>query len=237
MASHKRHLLVDSTTPKPKQPKLTSTTNWELCVLCQEDTKEPLQCLAKSTKAPIDCGYKSLAGHLIQFQELGHMPIDIDSLNDGDGIEVTMVAHRASWHKTCRLRFNQTKLERLQRKSTEVKAGTSSTVHTRSSHSKVNLKYATCFLCDGPAGSAGLHQASTSDIDARVRRCAIELEDTALLAKLSPGDMVALEAKYHRNCLVKLYNRARAADTTGADDDPDANLHGIAFAELVAYME
>ena len=95
----------------------------------------------------------------------------------------------------------------------------------------------TCFLCDGPAGSAGLHQSSTSDIDARVRRCAIELEDTALLAKLSPGDMVALEAKYHRNCLVKLYNRARAADTTGADDDPDANLHGIAFAELVAYME
>ena len=29
----------------------------------------------------------------------------------------------------------------------------------------------------------------------------MELEDTALLAKLAPGDMIALEAKYHSKCL------------------------------------
>ncbi|MGH0153333.1 UNVERIFIED_CONTAM: hypothetical protein FKN15_028536 [Acipenser sinensis] len=58
---------------------------------------------------------------------------------------------------------------------------------------------------------------------------AIELQDTALLARLAPGDMIALEAKYHLKCLVKLCNRA--ADSTGADDSTGA------FAELVAYME
>ncbi|MGH0134870.1 UNVERIFIED_CONTAM: hypothetical protein FKN15_067568 [Acipenser sinensis] len=65
----------------------------------------------------------------------------------------------------------------------------------------------------------------------------MEIQDTALLAKLAPGDMIALEAKYHLKCLVKLYNRARVADSTGADDDPNGHLHNIAFTELVAYME
>ena len=48
--------------------------------------------------------------------------------------------------------------------------------------------------------------------------------------------MIALEAKYQK-CLPKLYNRTRAVDSTAADLDVDANLHGIALAELVTYME
>ena len=56
---------------------------------------------------------------------------------------------------------------------------------------RVDLKEAKCFLCDEPAGSAGLHNASTYDIDMKVRKCAMELKDTALLAKLAPGEMIA----------------------------------------------
>ncbi|MGH0137981.1 UNVERIFIED_CONTAM: hypothetical protein FKN15_068919 [Acipenser sinensis] len=212
----KRHILVDPTTPKPKHPKPAGTTNWELCVLCQKEAGEAVQCPAKSTKAPIDSTYKSLAGHLSQFQELGHMPMDIDPerLNDGDGMEATMMTDLAGWHKTCRLKFNQRKLE-LQRKSREErKAGTSSAVHTLSKHGNIDLTEPICFLCDEPAGSAGLYQASTNDIDLKFQRCAMELQDTALLAKLAPGDMIALEAKYHLKCLVKLCNRARVADST-----------------------
>ena len=33
--------------------------------------------------------------------------------------------------------------------------------------------------------------------------------DSLLMAKLSLGDMVAYEAKYHTKCLLTLYNRAR----------------------------
>ena len=65
----------------------------------------------------------------------------------------------------------------------------------------------------------------------------MELEDTALMAKLVSGDMIALEAEYRRKCITKLYNRVRGTDCTVADVDAVANLHGIAFAELVAYME
>ena len=53
-----------------------------------------------------------------------------------------------------------------------------------------------------------------------VRRCALELEDTALLAKLAAGDMIAIEAKYHNNCLRSLYNKARQAAPKGNDRMP-----------------
>ena len=126
------------------------------------------------------------------------MPIDVDikQLDDGDGIEATLMRHHAGWHKTCHLKFNLTKLERLQK--TKEKIGTSA-VHTCSNHSSIDLKDDKClsFLCNKPAGSVGLHNASTYDIDVKARKCAIELEDTAFLAKLEPGDMITLEAKYH----------------------------------------
>lgn len=39
--------------------------------------------------------------------------------------------------------------------------------------------------------------------------CAILLKDGKLMAKLSAGDMIAIEAKYHSKCLITLYNQAR----------------------------
>ena len=69
---------------------------------------------------------------------------------------------------------------------------------------------ATCFFCDEPAGSVGLHNACTYNIDTKVRKCALKLNDTALLAKLAPGDMIAIEAKYHSKCLIALNRAARS---------------------------
>ena len=42
--------------------------------------------------------------HLMQFKLLEHMPVDIDinRLDDGYGIEATLMRHQlACWHKTC----------------------------------------------------------------------------------------------------------------------------------------
>ena len=66
-----------------------------------------------------------------------------------------------------------------------------------------------CIFCDNPAGSVGLHKASTFKVDFKVRTFATELCDTKLLAKLACGDMVAIDAQYHAKCLVKLYKRAQ----------------------------
>ena len=71
----------------------------------------------------------------------------------------------------------------------------------------------------------------------KVQRCALQLEDRKLLAKLSAGGMIALEAKYHQNCLTTLYNKARQATEKQEKEEYYSHLHGIAFAELRAYME
>ena len=158
------------------------------------------------------------------------MPVDIDikRLDDGDGIEATMMRHHACWHKACRVKFSQTKLERLERRLRVAKNEKSLTMQTRSSQESGELNEDMCFFCDEPAGSICLHNASTYDIDRRVHRCALELEDTCLLAKLAPGYMIALEAKYHSRCLVALYNRARNAITMHVNEE-HADLHGIAL--------
>ena len=94
--------------------------------------------------------------------------------------------HQAGWHKTCYFK-------RLQKKSVAVKVKTDiHGVHTRSSQGGIDFTEFKCFLCEEPAGSACLHNVSTYDTDANVRRCATVLEDTALLAKLPPGDKIAL---------------------------------------------
>ena len=57
----KRHILMDhtqsSTTKRSKPP---SSTNWDICILCQVTTGKPLQCPLRSTKQSIGSGYVSL---------------------------------------------------------------------------------------------------------------------------------------------------------------------------------
>ncbi|KAH3772797.1 hypothetical protein DPMN_174143 [Dreissena polymorpha] len=53
--------------------------------------------------------------------------------------------------------------------------------------------------------SGDLHEASTFMIDRRVRECALELQDTVLLAKLSAGYLISQEEKYHTTCLINLF--------------------------------
>ena len=57
-----------------------------------------------------------------------------------------------------------------------------------------------------------------------------------MLAKLAAGDMIAIEAKYHNRCICALYNRARLASPMD-NEEVEAYMHGIAFAELVVFLE
>ena len=147
----KRHIHVDATSSAPKR---LAITNWELCVLCQEDTGTALQ-HPYAAKGKPGIGYKSIADHLTSFNELGHMPmnVDIEQLNDGDGIEATLMRHQAGWHKACRLKFSQLKLDRLQEKSEEG-IDTPSSVHTRSNQNTVELAIDKCFFCNEPESDA-----------------------------------------------------------------------------------
>ncbi len=86
-----------------------------------------------------------------------------------------------------------------------------------------------------------VHEFQTFDADANIRKMATDLQDTALLAKLEGGDLIALEAKYHLACLTKLRNRHRSLLRTNKESPgnhiEESQKKARAFTELVAYIE
>ena len=100
-------------------------------------------------------------------------------------------------------------------------------------------KQSVCFLCEKEAPKSSLRQAMTMQLNRRVNECAQNLNDGKLLAKLSGGDVVAQELKYHSACLIGLYDRERTRQLTlekDKHDNSDGGLFPLTFSELIAYI-
>lgn len=96
-----------------------SAIDWSICSLCQKPSDENLICPATNpAESLVGAGYRTLARNLLEFQNLGAVPhgLDLQKLNDGDGIECTFVKNKAKWHKQCALNFNTTKLDRAKKR-------------------------------------------------------------------------------------------------------------------------
>ena len=78
--------LIDTATLSDSSQQPT-VTNWNLCLICQEDNEEPLTCPSKSKRKDVGSGYSSLAGNLIRFNQLGKLPFQLERLDEGNGIE------------------------------------------------------------------------------------------------------------------------------------------------------
>ena len=210
-------------------------------MLCQKDIPEELRCPADAKRSIKGVGYKTLADNLFGFSKIDSLPktIDVTRLDDGDGVEATFQRNRAKWHDPCRLEFNSTQRVRAEKRKTPCKdIQDVPKKFTRQSVDKKPQPKDKCFFCDEQdSNDDTLHEASTFELDAHVRKCALQLGDKPLLSKLSAGDLIAQEAKYHTKCLVSLYNKVRDTDAKTAEPDPDRMNHAIALAELVTYIE
>jgi len=232
----------------PQQPGASTQgleTDWTKCVICQDDKPEVLHCPAESTNVKQGAGYKTIAELLVGFDRIGCLPasINLSRLDDGDGIDATLERHKAKWHDSCRLLYNRTKLKRAEKRKKpeddEVDDSDDSAKRfTRKSTGGKGASAETCFFCDKPApdNDSLTRKASTFGLDINVRKAAMKLQDKTLLAKLSAGDMIAQEAQYHLPCLLSLYNRARETKTSEVSGADQMN-HGLAFAELISYIE
>lgn len=226
----------------PQQPSSSTEkdTDWDQCVLCQQVTSEVLKCPADSKRSMDGAGYKTLADNLLAFRKIDCLPSRMFSwLEEDENIDETLKIHKAKWHDSCRLQYNKTKLQRaVKRKVPPAENIDIPKKYTRQSSVQSCNETEQCFFCGKPANaSESLRHAATFGLDDHVRECAIQLQDQNLLAKLSTGDLIALEAKYHAQCLVSLYNRAR--QTKGSEEQMDSctTNQGIALAELVTYIE
>ena len=115
----------------------------------------------------------------------------------------------------------------------------SSPVKARRSSDPIFHGESHCFFCGAVDSPLNLHAAFTLEVDEKVRECALLLKNNNLIAKLSAGDLIAIEVRYHAKCLVGLYNRARQSNspTTKRTVKSQVDLDGLAFAELIAYVD
>lgn len=66
-------------------------TNWDMCALCQNNTKEKLQCPTNARQTNQGSTYVTLAENLTKFGECGALsPGFLTRLDDGDGVEETL---------------------------------------------------------------------------------------------------------------------------------------------------
>ena len=107
-------------------------------------------------------------------------------------------------------------------------------VHVQILSLKISLQLV--FFCDELESDVRLCSAQTLGLDRKVRDAATKLGDERLLAKLSEGDLVAIKARYHKSCLIGLYNRLRVACFKSPSDLEDDILYGVVVREVVEYI-
>ena len=99
-------------------------THWSLCFICQETTPESLTCPSQNARQDMGSSYNILAGYQKRFSELGLLPksLLLNRLDEGSGIEAALSTNNALYHKTCRLRYNKTKLDRAEKRHRKIEA-------------------------------------------------------------------------------------------------------------------
>ncbi len=227
------------------RPTITKT-DWERCLICQSESSEKLVCPANSTRKDKHAGYQSLVDDILRYSTIGQMPCNLDTSRlreDQQDEFTTFVQKRAKYHKSCRNKFDLHHFNRAQSttdKDTKVPlvSASAKSIGTRSSYKSKNFQDKLCFFCELDDTNESLHLATTFQLNSNVKKAAIELQDTKLIAKLSEGDMVAIEAKYHRSCLVALYNRQRRIHRKLDQPDDDKSLiHGIVLSQIIEYIK
>ena len=121
---------------------------------------------------------------------------------------VTFLQNNAVFHKSCIAAYNKQKLshkrklkECIDAKENHISLNNEETPvderSARTSRASQEMKnfVSICFFCGTDDNRVNLHQCLTLDVHHRLKRFAKDLGDTKLLAKISEGDMVAIEAK------------------------------------------
>ena len=161
-------------------------TNWSICVLCQQSSEGHLTDRCNCTSRDIPKGYKSLADNLEELHCLSALPqqIGLSRLNDGSGIEGTLMRNSAKWHNLCWLLCSKTQVDRARRRKEKLQPTTNpSTPITSRLRATYPLPKAgnknenICFFCDIMKNIEPQHlslslNSETSDY---LQRCLVEI--------------------------------------------------------------
>ena len=98
------------------QPQKSQSMDWDTCIVCQDNKDEALQWPLGTKRSDIDLlkTYEKAASAIQEFDEIGSlpMPLNVTLWDEGKGIAPTLVDNQTKWHKNCRNRFSELKLDR-----------------------------------------------------------------------------------------------------------------------------
>ena len=149
------------------------------------------------------------------------------------------ITHCASWHKSCRLKFNNSKLTKARKR----KAKNIDDPDQRPPSKRQAMKLDSCVFCAKGHEEGHLHQVSTFDANSNIQTMITVLQDTELLGRIDGGDLIAKETMYHSKCLTSLRNRYRShvrkmnQDAQKAHTAEENMNTSRVFVELVNYIE
>ena len=93
-----------------------------------------------------------------------------------------LLAHCASWHKSCHLKYNNDKLMKaMKRDGTALRDDLE---EDRKSIKRHAINIQNCLFCEKGEQEGELHQILTLDVDSNVRTMVTELNDAQLLARI-----------------------------------------------------
>ena len=224
--------------------------NWKLCIICQKDTNEPLKCPMQSPTSAYNDKiktYLSFLSNVKQFSTINALPVTLVFAKEETANN--FACHSASWHKSCHIKFNNTKLERALKRTHDPddsktcpdRAGSPDPDDTEnampSRPKRQALEVHKCFFCEKGSEEHSLRDVTAIDTSKSIKTMITELDDSDLMAR---ADLMTTGAKYHLPCLVKLRNKYRGF-TRKACQTPDYTdekmTESRAFIELTNYIE
>ncbi len=214
--------------------------DWNQCVICQQDKPEPLKCPMQgptNSCVKIDV-YSSFLANLKEFRDLDALPT---SICFGDNVSAAdLLTHRASWHKSCHLKYNNSKLTKARKRKAK---HIMDNPEQRPPNKRQAIEVDCCVFCMEGHEEGDLHQVSTFDADSNIRTMITVLQETELLGRIDGGDLIAKETKYHLKCLTSLRNRYRSHirklnqdEEKAHADEENMNMSRV-FVELVSFIE
>ena len=224
-----------------------SGINWNLCIVCQEPGDI-------NVVRPTSVGFEKLLDDLKKWRLASLEPNKMTRQRIDEILSVSaslLLENKAFWHKTCRNKCDNFNLKRKANSAvqsasqpektpkieekTELGVGASFSRTTRSSIDAKKKKDC-CFFCESREGE--LHLSATKELDVKVRKYASLANDEKLLIKLVEGDMTAIDAVYHLQCLVNLYNKVRQQTMKTSSPSPAAfDEESLAFARVVDHVK
>ena len=103
-------------------------------------------------RTDIRAGYDTLVDNLSSFRSVGNepLPIDINRLDEGDGISNTLTRNHAKWHASCCLKCCANHVARIVQPSpaTSETPGGHPYMRRQATRREILLEECKCFFCD-----------------------------------------------------------------------------------------